>query len=104
MPLRRALKPSGLAWLTILPKREYLKRCCQWFVMGFFKEGCLGRIVGTTPPRPPVQDLRLTWRQGLGPCIEGTVGPCTVARGTASGITFWKLRLRLNSVWGVVVK
>ncbi len=33
-----------------------------------------------------------------------TVGPCTVARDTASGISSWKLRLRLNSVSGVVVK
>ncbi len=56
-----------------------------------------------TPP-PPVQDLRLTWRQGLGPRIAVTVSLCTVARGTASGILFWKLRLRLNSVLGAVVK
>ncbi len=62
----------------------------------------LGRIVGTTSP--PVQDLRLTWRQGLGPRIAVTVGLCTVAGGTAIGILFWKLRLRLNSVSGVVVK
>ena len=66
-------------------------------------EEALRRIVGTTPPFPsPVQDLRLTWR------IAVTVGPCTfvrtVAQGTASGIPFWKLRSRLNSVSMVVVK
>ncbi len=72
--------------------------------MRFFKEGCLRRIVGTTPPPPPVQDLRLTWRQGLGPRIAVTVGSCTVARSTTSGLPFWKLRLRLNIVSGVVVK
>ncbi len=64
----------------------------------------IGRILDTTPPPPPVQNLRLTWRQGLGPRIAVTVGPCTVARGTAIGLPFWKLRLRLNSVPGVVVK
>ena len=88
MPLEGALKPSGLAWLTILPKRECLKRCCWWFVVRFFKEGCLGKIVGTTSPSPLVLDLRLTWRQGLGPRIAVTVGLCTFARGTASGISF----------------
>ncbi len=66
-------------------------------------EEALGTIVGTTPPRP-VQDLRLTWRQGLGPRIAVTVYPCIVVRGIAIGIPFWKLRLRLNSVSGVVVE
>ncbi len=103
VPLGGTFKLSGLAWLTILHKKKCLKRCCRWFVVRFFQEGCLGRIVDTTPPSP-VQDLRLTWRQGLDPRIAVKDGLCTFAQGTASGIPSWKLRLRLNSVSGVVVK
>ncbi len=62
----------------------------------------LGRIVGNTPPAG--QDLRLTSRQGLSRRIAVRVGRCTFAQDTASSIPFWKLRLRSQSVSGVVVK